>query len=604
MRLRISLIALIFIFANLAAEDGEENIFAIEEETFHANETSEILSAIRENPLEINSASREDLWQLPWLSEDDIDLILSFRKEKKIRSEQDLASCGIDPITISEIAEYIAYGKKYHLKFENRLRLEYNEAKENMPSTAKYFQRTELQYSHFRSGFISQKDEGESDLLDYNSYFLQYTGNGVLENLVLGKYRAAMGQGIVFAPKLGMSKSAEATSVPIKRYRQIKPYTSSYEIWDFRGAGAELKLHRFRLIPYFSANKLSANLDSAKAITSFNETGFHAEDDDKNNVQETVFGSAWQYETAHHEIGINFASFAFDHDFANGNADKYTALNAFFVVNKTGFPIFGEVACIDGNYGMVAGAKFGENKFRQLVVTRYYEKDIPSWHGNPFASQSSFNNEMGMYYGVTILPAERHKINAYFDVWSFPQTRYFEKMPTVGSEQFLQWEVHFASHSLRMTLQHKFKEKYITLDEAKIRNYERTLCRLDWWQKFTALTLKTRAEFVNEYLSEDKVYASGFLLYEQLKLQREYFELIAQITCFKSDTKPFKVKHYVYENNVDGIMQNSVFSGDGVASYLLIRFNFSEKFSLQTKISDTWQEAGKMRFFCQFISKF
>ncbi|MCF7884472.1 MAG: helix-hairpin-helix domain-containing protein [Candidatus Cloacimonetes bacterium] len=585
----------------MAAEDAEEKIFSLEEETYHSTELSDILQKLKQNPLNINTASKNDLLQLPWLSEQDIDLIISFREKTEIISSKQLAEIGIDEITISDISDYIIFAAKEKVKIQNQTRVEFNEAKEDYPSTAKYFQRTKAEYGKFQAGFLSQKDEGETDPVDFYSYYMQYQNSGFLQNLVLGKFRIALGQGLVFAPKLGMSKSAAATSVPVKRYNSIKPYTSSFEIWDLQGIAGELKLSKFRIIPFVSVNDFSANLDSTKAITSFNETGFHFDESKKNNVQEKLFGTAIQYEKESFEIGTGFSRFNFDHDFADSSNSGYSAGNLYFMINNNGYPIFAEAALIDDKFGALAGMKFGENKLRQLLVFRWYQKDIPTWHGNAFSSQSNFDNETGLYYGITIIPAKRNKINAYFDVWSFPKTRYFEKMPTVGSEQFLQWESHFSTQSIRLTLQHKFKEKYISLDEAKIRDYERTLIRFDWWQKLHDFTFKTRGEFVSEYLAEEKVYTSGFLFYEQLKLKLEKLELIGQLTFYKSDTSPFKVKHYVYENNVDGIMQNSVVSGDGINSYLLAKYHISSNFEIQMKISDVWQQPEKLRAFAQII---
>lgn len=596
------LLLLILLPCLLLAEDAEEKIFSLEEETFHANETSDILETLRRNPLDINRASRADLQKLPWFSEEDIKKIIEYRKQQDIASWQDLDKIGINSITISDIQDYLVFKPKEKLKLRQSLRFELNEAKENFPSTLKYYQRISLDYGKFQAGFLSQKDEGETDLLDFYSYHLSYSGAGLFRNIILGKYRLGIGQGLIFAPKLGMSKSAEATTIPVKKYNTLKPYTSSYEIWEMQGITTDIQVGDFQIIPFVSRSALSANLDSSDCITSFNESGLHLDTAKKDNVQETIWGSAVQYNFFDHYVGWCAASFDFNHNFADpAMSAKYIAGSINFMFNQTSYPIFGEFAAIDQKLGGVIAAKFGENRFRQLVLVRYYEKDLPTWQGNPFSTQSNFENETGIYYGITILPFSRNKINCYFDLWSFPETRYFEKMPSVGSEQFLQWESHFATNSLRATLQHKSKEKYISLDEAKIRDFERTLLRFDWWQKLAVITLKTRTEFVCEYLPEDKVYTSGYLMYEQLKWKAKNLELIAQVTVYRSDTSPFSVKHYVYENNVDGVMQNRVLSGDGIASYILLKYKLKKNLDIQLKLSDEWKVPDRMRLFFQII---
>ena len=604
MLLKIKVVlAFIFISAFLLAEDAEEKIFSFEDETYHSTELSETLTSLRKSPLNINNASSKELTKLPWLSELDIGKIIKARDTKPISGWKELQDIGINEITISEIKDYIIFRDKPRLKLNQKTRGEYSESKDNFESTLKYYQRTLFEYDKFSFGFLSQKDEGEKDPIDFYSYFIEYNGNKI--HSVLGKYRLAAGQGILFAPKLGMSKSGAATSVAVKKFKAIKPYTSSYEIWELEGAAANIELGNFELIPFYSFTKLSSNLDSLSQITSFNESGLHLEDDDKNNVKETIHGSSINYNWQHNSLGLVYTNFLFDHDFADPQkAAEYNAVGMNFLLYQNTFPTFGELVQADAKLAGLIGTKFGDNKLRHLVIFRYYEKNFPTWHGNPFSTQSKFDNEVGLYYGITLIPFERTKINCYFDLWDYPETRYFEKMPTVGSEQFLQVETRFKTNTLRITLQHKDKEKYISLEETRIRDFERTLLRADWWQLLGNLRLKTRCELAAEYLPEEKIYSRGILVYEQAKLQLENLQIITQITAYRSDTQPFNVKHYVYENNVDGIMQNTVLSGDGICSYLLIKWKLPPHFELQFKISDHWYKKDKMRLYLQVVSRF
>ena len=254
MLLKINVVFLfIFIFTSLTAQDAEETIFFSEDGTYHPTELIETLSSLKKSPLNINTASREELTELPWLSELDIGNIIKSRKIKPISGWKELQNIGINEITISEIKDYIIFRDKPGFKLNQRLRGEYSEYNDNIESTLKYYQRTLFQYDKFSFGFLSQKDEGEKDPFDFYSYFIEYKSNSFLKQSVLGKYRLAAGQGIIFAPKLGMSKSSAATSVAVKKYKAIKPYTSSYEIWELEGAAANINLGNFAFIPFYSS---------------------------------------------------------------------------------------------------------------------------------------------------------------------------------------------------------------------------------------------------------------------------------------------------------------------------------------------------------------
>lgn len=599
--MRSKIILVFFLFAAiLFAEDSEEKIFSFEDETYHSTELSDLLQSIKRKPINVNTADENELALIPWLSEKDIQKIIHSRNSQRITNLEDLSAIGIDAITINELEDYVTFGSLIDFKLKQTSRIEFHQPKQYLPSTLKYFQKTILKINDYKFGFISQKDEGEKDPLDYYSYFVEYSSENFLKKFIIGKYRLALGQGIIFAPKLGMSKSGAATSVPVKKFNLIKPYTSSYEIWGLEGAAANIELSSFNLIPFFSETALSANLDTLSCITSFIESGLHLDEEKKNNVNETIYGLATKYSLADHSFGLSFANIKFDHDFSKlARKSIYSAISADFIINRSGFPTFGEISFAQEKIAGVMGCKFGENELRHLLLFRYYQKDFPTWHGNPFSSQSRFDNEVGLYYGMTIIPFERTKINCYFDVWSFPETRYFEKMPTVGSEQFIQLERKFDTNSLRFTIQHKNKEKYISLDETKIRDFERTVIRVDWWQNISNFRFKTRCEFVTEYLANDNIYKSGILAYEEIKWKINKLTLIGQVAVYHSD-----VLHYMYEHNVDGIMQNSILKGDGAYSYFVFKYNFIKDIELQFKVSDHWNTKNKMRLYLQVVSSF
>lgn len=599
--MRSKIILFFFLFAAIIfAEDSEEKIFSFEDETYHSTELSDLLQSIKRKPINVNTADENELALIPWLSEKDIQKIIHSRNSQKITNLENLSTIGIDAITVNELEDYITFGPSIDLKLKQTSRVEFHQPKQYLPSTLKYFQKTILNINNFKFGFISQKDEGERDPLDFYSYFVEYSSENFLKKFIIGKYRLALGQGILFAPKLGMSKSGASTSVPVKKFNPIKPYTSSYEIWELEGSALNIELSSFNLIPFFSKTALSANLDTLSYITSFNESGLHLDEEKKNNVNETIYGLATKYSLADHSFGLIFAKINFDHDFSNSaRKSKYSAISADFIINRSGFPTFGEIAYAQEKIAGVLGCKFGENELRHLLLIRYYQKDFPTWHGNPFSSQSRFDNEVGLYYGMTIIPFERTKINCYFDVWSFPETRYFEKMPTVGSEQFIQLERKFDTNSLRFTIQHKDKEKYISLDEAKIRDFERTTIRADWWQNISNFRFKTRYEVITEHLVNDDIHKSGILAYEEIKWKIDKITLIGQVAVYRSD-----VLHYMYEHNVDGIMQNSILKGDGAYSYFVFKYNLIKDIELQFKVSDHWNTKDKMRVYLQIVSSF
>lgn len=581
----------------LAIEDSD---LFIEDELAEEDELQDLLMQLRRAPLDINSASREDLALLPWLEPSDIDRIIRFRKENLIENISDLSAAGLSDITIAQIKPYISFTTPRTYNLFHISRLELHERHYHLPSTLNHYQRWIISDPQYKFGFISDKDQGERDMFDFISYFLEYQSDTTIRQVILGKYRLVLGQGILYAPKLGMSKSANATTTPIKSHSNVRPYTSSYEIWALEGATAVLHYNNFEIVPFYSSTKLSANL-SEGAITSFNESGIHHDPEAKHNVKENISGLAVSYRYDDHYIGSSFSGLAFDKPFADPKrAQKYDAFNLYFNLFGSKTPIFGEFAYADSKNALIMGFRHGDTRFRQLILARYYEKNFPTWHGNPFSSQTRFDNEQGFYYGLTFTPTSSIRVNAYLDVWNHPGTRYFEKMPTAAHEEFIQLRFRHQKHIVQVSYSHKNRERQIRIDDvSKIRQQRRSVYRFDWWQHYSSIMLKSRLEMVEEYLPEEEHYSRGFLAFQQLRLPLEKLELLLQLTVYHSD-----VLLYMYEHSLDGKMQNSIFRGDGIHCNLVVKYTFSEHWEFQAKVSDGWFSRDDFSVMCQLIVSF
>ena len=102
------------------------------------------------------------------------------------------------------------------------------------------------------------------------------------------------------------------------------------------------------------------------------------------------------------------------------------------------------------------------------------------------------------------------------------------------------------------------------------------------------IELKFRGEFTyHQYTNTDK-YDAGILLYQEVK----YFitpKLKNYIRFCQYHTGDIIL--YMYENDLDGIMLNSQFKGDGVFGYVLLKYDIGNHISLQVKYAEKiWKE--------------
>jgi hypothetical protein len=590
---------LLFVFLFLpcfAINNVLENILLNEDETYHATDLYQQLDEYEKNPININTANIEQLTYFIWLSENDLQKILQFRKAAQITSINDLKKLGISELSVETLIPYIRFTEPIKINYSFQTRVELIERNYYKKNPVKFLQKSEITFEKTKIGFIFQKDALEKNYFDFYSYYLEHKKQNI--QIILGKYKTTLGQGIMFAPKLGISKSAAASSIKFRHFIFFKPYTSTYEIWDLQGAAFDWKINKkWQIASFGSFNKLTANLSDGK-ITSFDQTGIHLDLDKKNNVTEIVSGLIIGYNSPQSIIHLYSTSQYFDKEFVLHN-NQYYAFGADFFISLNNKPIFGEMAIANNLCAFILGKKWGDDKLQHLLIYRNYPDNFPTWHGKPFSAQNNFSNETGIYFGSTYSPFKQLKINLYFDFWQHPHPRYLEKMPTTNGEQFLQVEYKINKHNFSFRLQHKQKEKQINLISSKIRDFHRTGYRFDWSRNLKPFTLQNRYEFCSEYLPNEKKWNKGELLYSQLVYKHKLLKLIGRLAVYRS-----KILLYMYENNISGIMQNRILSGDGVLFFVVGKLKLNNRIEIQGKISDNLNKRDQMEFGFQLISQF
>ncbi|MEA1972485.1 MAG: hypothetical protein U9N34_04220, partial [Candidatus Cloacimonadota bacterium] len=196
---------------HLFSNDSEDKIFIIEDATFHSNDISELLQFYRYNPIEVNFCTPTKLLELPWLDKEIIEKLVKYRKQKMISNRKDLIEIGFDKITIKEISPYITYTKQMTKHLFSRTYYSFQEKHKDEISPYKSYQKIQYRFSNITLGGQIQKDISEINYFDYYSYYLWLHDYKYVKNFIVGKYRLAFGQGILFSPALGAKKTSATT---------------------------------------------------------------------------------------------------------------------------------------------------------------------------------------------------------------------------------------------------------------------------------------------------------------------------------------------------------------------------------------------------------
>ncbi|TYZ05923.1 helix-hairpin-helix domain-containing protein [Hymenobacter lutimineralis] len=168
----------------------------------------------------------------------------------------------------------------------------------------------------FSLGFVAEKDAGEQFVwdpaarrygADYVSAHFVVQERGRLKTLALGDYQLQFGQGLLLSSGLQVGKGAETITSLRRSSLGVRPYSSVLESTFFRGAAATVTLARGLQATVFGSRKrVDANVQAATdTLAAFDEfssgvllTGFHrtaSELANRKQLQETIGGGNVTY---------------------------------------------------------------------------------------------------------------------------------------------------------------------------------------------------------------------------------------------------------------------------------------------------------------------
>ncbi|HEY6915644.1 MAG TPA: helix-hairpin-helix domain-containing protein, partial [Paludibacter sp.] len=273
-----------------------EQYTAESEETIDYDSFFEDLMFCAQNPINLNQTTREQLEKLPFLSDIQIENIISYVYESgSMQTIYELQLVeGLDMTDIRRMLPFVAVGEaidqskkiywhdllkygKNELYFRLDKGLETKEGYQFLPeedpnsaeANSNNYLGNSLYHSlrykfHFKDriqfGFTAEKDAGEQFWgtthkgYDFYSAHAQLNNFGKFKTIVVGDFRANFGQGLVLHPEFGMGKSSYVLNV-MPHNSGLKKFSSTDESNFFRGGGATVRLGKFDLSGFYS-NKM------------------------------------------------------------------------------------------------------------------------------------------------------------------------------------------------------------------------------------------------------------------------------------------------------------------------------------------------------------
>jgi len=623
------------IFEQYAAESDE----SIDYDSFF-----EDLMFCAQNPINLNQATREQLEKLPFLSEIQIENILSYIYESgSMQTIYELQLVeGLDMTDIRRMLPFVKLGeinaiqKKIYwndlLKYgknefffrldkgletkEGYLFLPEEDQNSTTDNSKKYLGNdlyNSIRYNfHFKDriqvGFSAEKDAGEQFWgtthkgYDFYSFHAQFSNVGKFKTIVLGDFRANFGQGLVLHPQYSMGKSSYVLNVT-SRSSGLQKFSSFDESNFFRGGGATLILGKFELSVFYSNKMIDGDTLNGTFATIL-KTGYHRTVDDltkKQTVNQQIIGSNITFTNKNLQIGLTTVHTDLDkslipnksvYNYFYFSGKRQSSEGIFYRYRWKKLNLFGETATTDnGSIATLNGCYFSPTSTVSLVLLqRYYSPEYDTFYASSFSETSRINDESGLYLGAEVRPFRNWKFAAYADSYQFPWPKYGIDAPSIGKDYLFQADF-AAKRNIAMYWRFKYEEKQTNLTNTGaimpvVVPIQKASARYQLTYSYGNFDFKNVLEG-NLSNQADAGWTYGVNASQDVSYNFQDFPVKIDIRCQFFDAQNYENRFYSFEKDVPYAFSIPMYYGLGSRYYLNLQYNLNKQLSIWFKIAQT-----------------
>ena len=580
------------------------------------------LYALHETPIDLNTATQEDLEQLPFLSPRQIDDLLSYVGRHpmdslyELRLIPSLADYEIrdllpfvtlsssNPLTLNKIyaREVFRYAKHELLTRLDARNIESFEGSDPMYVQARY--RFDYQRRVMFGAQLRRPAGGKAKDLQYGAW-LQLKDIGCLHTLVAGNFQASFGQGLVLAPVFRTGKSSYVTSVG--QTQQGLRYYSSVDGEGLHGVGATFR-HAFNAATRLDVSALysmrRANDSVWHYLLGANLTLRHKQ----LQVELTAIENLWSdsihpYSNAaynqHYFRGRNQAVLGASARYNHGWFDAFCELAT--AQNKENLSTLNIQPSTRDKWGIgtLIGCRFYPVSGLSLIALyRYYSPYFDNALGYAFSETSRIGDENGGYLAFELTRWRNWKISGYADFFYFSGRKYgISYAPSWGYDALAEVQYQLpslqggAGGRLLFRLRAKQKGELATYSSRFQFNYDSG----PWSLRTTAEANLTNNLSPSNLSSSNLSY--GFTLYQDLAYSLPFRGGSGRGLSFKLRLQGFDARQwtnriYCYEHDVLYAFSIPAVYGLGGRAYLCLKWQIIPQLALYAKISETVYQAA------------
>ncbi len=564
----------------LASED-----FSLEQEISISLEVLESLAKLKEDPLDINSATYDELLLIPYLSPVLCMRIIHYRKDHSFMGIDDLVHiAGINELLLEKIKPCITVKRKFLTMQRGEVSFRSIVGRKSPRDTSyegnPFAVSNKLRYSKgsFFTGATAFKDPYEKNYADFYVLYAGMKNDNIA--FIFGDYAVDIGErlisgypGFVFKSS-GMVKGRETIA---------KPYTSGFEDFAYRGGVLEKKWRKFDTALFLSRNMLDGTFENDTIKRVIYETGYHrtqAELDKKNRIEERVAGATAAIGNTNFKVRTTILSGWYDKQIKPDQVHYYRFCGrkyslAGFHIRYAGphISLWSEYALSYSTKGAAFILGITAKPRHSSIVMLYRDYGETYFAPRAFAfCETEIRNERGLYSFISTKLPPHIRFTGYLDIFSRPFPTYFNVLPTSGYEAFLSMETKMLGATICLRFKHKQKNNYQWLDESltSVRHNLRCSLKIPIDQGNTFAVLLQGGLFG---VPEIQMKEQGYLINVNIK-SRFLNNATAESGFVLFATDSYNSRMYLFINDIPGILCSRPFYGHGFDGYILAKARF------------------------------
>ena len=596
------------------------------------NELEELSNRLQE-PVNLNSATREQLEQFPFLSDIQIEHLLAYiyiHGQMETIYELQLVE-ELDRQTIQYLLPFVCikainnepafrwktmlkdagrYGKnevltRLDIPFYKRKGYEHTYLGPSVYNSVKYTFRYRDQ---LYAGGVAEKDAGEPFAAlhnrygyDYYSFYLLLQNCGRLKSLAVGNYRLSFGQGLVMSTDYLMGKTIYASSFN-NRSAGIKRHSSTDEYNYFRGVATTVALTKRLSVSAFYSHRNMDGVVTDGEITSVYKTGLHRsrkEADKKNLLTSQLTGGNVSYQQNHIRLGITGVYYVFNRPYEpeltgyskyNIHGNHFYNLGIDYAYRWRRFSFQGETAIGKQGWASLNRLQYSPVQDIQfMLIHRFYSYDYWAMYAHSFGEGSTVQNEQGYYVGLETTPFSHWRFFVSFDLFSFPWKKYRINKPSRGTDGLIQ-ATFTPRTNLSMYLKYRYKQKERDLTGSKgtltLPIFHHQLRYRLNYSLNDVFSSRTTLDY-NHFHSQDRAATKGYQVTQMISSQLPWTRLFADVQGSYFCTDDYDSRVYVSEKGLLYTFYTPSFQGRGFRCAVRLRYELNKHWLFITKFGET-----------------